>query len=401
MQIIHALFKSGEGKKAISLLNLHGMNIEDYKLLSSETGDLLIINLSGKTDEIIDSLRSKFDFTNNRERSLIIFTPDTIIPRDEKKHLHATRESLISYAENNSLISIDYIIMLIISAIIISLGLILNNVAVIVGGMVIAPALGPILAIIIGIVTGNKIMIKQGFYSEFLAVILSITVGYIFARSIPDLTINESIKIRMFPTLADIIIALAAGAAASYTLMIGNLKTGLVGVMVAAALLPVMCNIGIGLALNNDTIIIGGFLLLAGNFLGLIFSGVIVFYFEGLKAEYWYRKKAKKYIKKSLIFIIISVILISIPLAILTLYQFYIEKPVDIIRKTINENLRNTWDYKIVNIEISGKLITVYIYAEKKIEEVYLIETKKDIIKKLASEYDLVFKIIPIHEIDL
>ncbi len=86
MQIVHALVESGEGKKVTELLDTLGVDIEDYKLISSPDGDLVIINLLyGNMDVLIDNLREHFTFEHEDTRSLIIFTPDTVIPRSEEK----------------------------------------------------------------------------------------------------------------------------------------------------------------------------------------------------------------------------------------------------------------------------------------------------------------------------
>mgnify|MGYP006282411139 CR=1 FL=1 len=407
MQVVHATFRAGEGKEAVELLETLGIDIEDYKLLESKSGDLLIINLLyGDTDVLLDNLTSRFDFEEDEERSLVIFTPDTVVPRNKKKlekaSFHATRESLITFAQSNSQIDFQYIMLVIVSAIITSLGLILNNVAVIVGSMVIAPMLGPILAITIGIVIGSGQLIKKGISAEIIGTVIAILVGFIIGLIIPDVDLTEALKIRMFPTLADLLIATSAGAASAYTLIRGQLKTGLVGVMVAASLLPVMGAIGIGISMANQTLILGGFLLLGGNFLGLILANMLVFYFEGLRPQMWHKFKAEKIIKKSLIFILIAVIILSIPLGILTLYQFYIEKPIEIVKSTIRDNLTNEWEFRIESVVIDNNIINVYMYAEPAILNKNLLESiKKQIQKILAREYNINFKIIPIEELSV
>ncbi|MFW6035403.1 MAG: TIGR00341 family protein [Halothermotrichaceae bacterium] len=403
MQIVHATFRSGEGKEAVELLSTLGVDIEDYKLIESRSGDLLIINLLyGNIDVLLDNLTSRFDFEEDEERSLIIFTPDTVIPRNKKKaskaDFHASRESLITFAQNKSKITFEYISLVVFSSVITSLGLILDNVAVIVGGMVIAPVLGPILAVTIGIVLGDSKLIKKGISAEIMAIVFAVIVGAVFGMLIPDVEITNSLQVRMYPTMADLFIAMAAGAAGAYALIKGNLESGLVGVMVAASLMPVMSTIGIGISMGYGTMILGASLLLLGNFISLFLTNVIIFYFKGLKPQVWYKVKARRIIRKSLFFIIVAVILLSIPLGALTIYQFYEEKPVDVIKTTIRENFVGEWDYRIVNIEIEGSLINVYLYAEKELKKTMLTAIKQQIQQKLNHEYSINFKVIPIEE---
>lgn len=406
MQIVHATFRPGEGKEAVELLSTLGVDIEDYKLIESRSGDLLIINLLyGDVDILLDNLTSTFDFENDKERSLVIFTPDTVIPRNREKvkraEFHASRESIITFAQDKSELSLQYFLLVIFSAIISSLGLILDNVAVIVGGMVIAPVLGPILAVTIGIVLGDSKLIKKGVSAEILAIVVAIAVSAILGLFIPNVEITNSLRIRMFPTIADLFIALAAGGAGAYILIKGQLASGLVGVMVAASLIPVMSTIGIGISFGNTGMVMGASLLLLGNFLALLLANIIVFYFKGLKPQIWYKLKANKIIKKSLIYIVIAVVIISVPLGILTIYQFYMEKPMEIIKGIIREKLVLDWNYRIDEIKIDGNLINVYLYAEEDIPSELLTDIKNDIEKKLEQEYSINFKMIPVEEVKL
>ncbi|MFW6022347.1 MAG: TIGR00341 family protein [Halanaerobiaceae bacterium] len=406
MQIVHATFRSGEGDQAVGLLSTLGVDIEDYKLIKSESGDLLIINLlDGNIDVLLDNLTSTFDFENNKERSLMIFTPDTVIPRSNNKikkdEFRASRESLITFAQEKSEINIQYLLLVIFSAIISSLGLMLDNVAVIVGAMVIAPVLGPILAITIGIVLGDSKLIRRGISAEILAVVSAVVIGAIFGLFIPNVGITDSLRVRMYPTMADLIIATAAGAAGAYTLIKGQLESGLVGVMVAASLIPVMSTIGIGISLGYNSMILGAVLLLAGNYLSLLLANIVVFYFNGLKPQIWFKHKAEKIVKRSLVFIIIAVILISVPLGALTVYQFYTEKPVEKIREIIKDNLVTEWNYRIEQINIEGNLIEVYLFAEDKLSKQLLDNIKNEIQSNFDKKYNINFKVIPIEEIKI
>ncbi len=404
MQIIHATFRTGEGEAAVEFLDTLGVDIEDYKLITSPSGDLLIINLLyGNTNVLLDNLISKFDFEGDKERSLVIFTPDAVLPKDEQKlkkaDYQASREALINIAREKSEINLEYLVLVILSSVITSLGLILDNVAVIVGGMIIAPVLGPILGITIGIVLGDSLMIRKGVAAEILAITFGVIIGAFFGLLIPDVELTNSLVIRMSPSLADLLIAIAAGAAGAYTLIKGQLGSELVGVMIAASLLPVMSTIGIGISFGNTRMVIGAALLLAGNYLSLLLAKITVFYLRGLRPQIWYKFKAEKMIKKSLVFIVISIFILSIPLSALTIYQFYTERPVNIVKTIIRENLTQEWDYRIEEIEIEGNLVNVYLYSKRTLDEKLFLEIKKQIEESLKEEYSINFRIIPVDEI--
>ncbi|MFW5981619.1 MAG: TIGR00341 family protein [Halanaerobiaceae bacterium] len=402
MQIVHATFRPGEGEEAVELLSTLGVDIEDYKLIKSESGDLLIINLLyGDTDVLLDNMKSRFDFEHDKERSMVIFTPDTVIPRNldkiQKAEFRASRESLITFAENKSEVNSHYILLVFLSAVIATMGLILDNVAVIVGAMVIAPVLGPLLALTIGIMLADYRLIRKGIAAEILAITIAITVGATFALFLPEAELSNSLYIRMYPNIGDLFIALAAGGAGAYSLIKNQLESGLIGVMVAAALIPVMATIGVGVGLGFMAMVWGASILLVVNLLSILLANIIVFYFKGLKPQLWYKHKAKKVIKKSLSFVILAIILISIPLAIITTYQFYVQKPVDRINDLVREAL--VLDYRIDRIRVDGNLVEVYLYAEHEIDDKRLLNVKNKIQEELDEEYTVNFKFIPIEQL--
>lgn len=399
MQTVLATFKDGEGEEAVELLDALDVDVADYKLISSGTGDLLLINLLyGNTNTVIDNLSQNFNFEKDEDRSLVIFTPDTVLPRNEEKlkesSFRATRESLVTYAQNNSMIDDQFVFLSVMAAVIASLGLILNNIPVIVGSMLIAPVFGPIVAICLGIVLGDFKLLGRGLMSEATVALVGIVVGGIMGEIIPNVTVNSALKVRMFPTAADILIALAAGSAGAYSLISG-IKTQIVGVVIAAALIPVMCTIGLGISLGNLIMVGGSLLLLGGNYLALVLVIVVVFYLKGLKPQIWYKFKAKRLVKKSLILIIVAVIILSLPLSWLTYQRMIKEKPKDIVRKLYRKSFGDELETNLLQIKIEGKKVEMFIYTPKDTNKYYFKLLERQIKKKLGSDYRVIFEVVP------
>ncbi|MGM0502744.1 MAG: TIGR00341 family protein [Bacillota bacterium] len=402
MQIIHATFASGEGKEAVELIENLGMEVEDYKLIQSDSGDLLIINLLyDKVDVIIDKLKDKFNFTNNVHRSLMIFTPDTIIPKNkekvDKESYRAARETIINYARENSLVSMQLIFLSLVAAIITSLGLIIDNTPVIVGSMIIAPVFGPIAAMAIGIVLGDLKLLGRGILAESTVIVIAVAVGAIFGFIMPNVAINHALRVRMLPTIPDLIIALAAGGAGAYALITHVKSQQLVGVVIAAALIPVMATIGIGISLGNLNLISGATLLLLGNFFALLLAIITVFYYQGLKPQWWYASTAKKLIKKSLIILTISVIILTLPLSAITYQQMIKEKPEDTVRKIYRQQFRDQLENRLVSIEVDKDLneIILVLYISSETSSSYFNSFAEEIKTKLGTDYNIVFETIP------
>lgn len=399
MQIALVTLETGEGQEAVQLLEALELDIADYRLLSSPTGDLLIINLLyGNTDIVLDNLGEQFEFEANDDRSLIVFSPDTVIPVNKKRlktsSFKATRKSLVTYARQNSRINDSFILLAIMAAVIASLGLILNNIPVIVGSMVIAPVFGPIVAIAIGIVLADFKLMMQGVLSEATVLLIAVIVGLLMGLIVPNVVINSALKTRMFPTVADLFVALAAGSAGAYSLISG-IKSQLIGVVIAAALIPVMCTIGIGVSLANSMMVSGGLLLLGGNYLGLILATVGVFYFKGLKPQIWYKFKAQKLVKKSLVLILVAVIILSLPLSWITYQRMIKEKPEDIVRKIYRKNFGDELETDLLSIQVQGKEVELFLYTPAETNEYFFKLLEKRIKAELGGEYRVIFEVVP------
>ncbi len=398
MQVVQATFRPGEGKEAIELLETLGLDIKDYKLITSETGDLLIINLLyGNTDVVLDNLSEHFNFEEDDDRSMVIFTPDTIIPRDkdkiEESSFKANRESLVTYAQNNSTINDHFIFLAIMAAIIASMGLILDNTPVIVGSMIIAPVFGPIVAIAMGIVLGDFKLMGKGIMSEAAVLLIAVIIGLLMGAITPNIAITNALRVRMFPTVADILVALAAGGAGAYSLISG-VRAQIVGVVIAAALIPVMCTVGIGISLLNLSMVGGALLLLGGNYLALILAIIGVFYFKGLKPQIWYKFKAEELIKKSLTLIIAAVIILSLPLSWITYQRMIKEKPEEIVRKIYRDSFGDKLETDLLRIQVTGNEVELFIYTPQGTNEHFFELLEKRIRRKLGPDVRIYFEVV-------
>ncbi len=225
------------------------------------------------------------------EYRVIVLPVDTVLPApaSAERQTAATRrpsgpsrEELLSEVSRGARMDRDYLLLVILSAIVATVGLTENNVAVVVGAMVIAPLLGPNLALALGTTLGDAGLIRRSLLTATagigLALALSSAMGYLFG--IPWQT--AELLSRTHVNLAAVILALASGAAAVVSLTSGAAMT-LVGVMVAVALLPPTCTVGILLAAGNGELARDAAVLLAINVVGVNLSAKAVFWWRGVK----------------------------------------------------------------------------------------------------------------------
>lgn len=219
---------------------------------------------------------------------------DEQIERKKKTSKLAAREALYEEVKTSAELDRNYIVLVVLSTIVAAIALIENNVAVVIGAMVIAPLLGPNLALSVGTALGDtKLMAKAAktlTVGIFLAIALSTGIGYFwnFENFSPELMSRTIVGVD------SAVLALASGAAAALSLTT-RLSSVLVGVMVAVALLPPATTLGIMLGKGNIDFAMDAGLLLAVNIVSVNLASKIVFWAKGVSPRTWYEKeKARK-----------------------------------------------------------------------------------------------------------
>lgn len=191
----------------------------------------------------------------------------------------------------------DFFFMIVLSILTGTFGLLIDEPAVIIGSMLIAPMLYPILSLSLGITMSDTRLISRSFYtilkSFVYAVLASTAAALLFSAQYSDLT-NE-ILIRTQPSVPHVAIAIVAGFAGSFALVKPQLSETLPGIAISVALIPPLAVIGIGIARLDLEIASGSLLYFLINLLGVVFAGMITFSMMNFYAK---RNKAEEEIKK-------------------------------------------------------------------------------------------------------
>ncbi len=183
-----------------------------------------------------------------------------------------------------------YLGMIALSTVVAAVGLINDSVAVIIGAMVIAPLLGPIIAQAMGTTLGDFSLIRLALRTNLaglsLALVISVGLGLVLEvyPSGPELAARTDIS------LGDIAVALASGGAGALALTAGA-PTVLVGVMVAVALLPPLTTLGLLLGSGYPVQALGAGLLLITNITCVNLAAVVVFWIQGVRPTSWWEEK--------------------------------------------------------------------------------------------------------------
>lgn len=187
------------------------------------------------------------------------------------------------------------------SAIIATLGLIADSAAVIIGAMIIAPLMGPILGMAYATAMGNRKLLRRSSLTVLGGVVLTIITAWITASIIGLKTVDSEILSRVNPTLIDFGIAMAAGTAGAFANTRRSISNTLPGVAIAIALVPPLSVVGIGLSLGIQEIALDAFLLFLTNLICIVFFGSLVFLFQ----SYGSIERAKKGLAMSTVFMFI------------------------------------------------------------------------------------------------
>jgi uncharacterized hydrophobic protein (TIGR00341 family) len=217
-----------------------------------------------------------------------------------------TREELYQQVVSNTRLDGTYLLLVVLSTIVATIGMLADNVAVVIGAMVIAPLLGPNLALALGAALGDTGLIADTLKTNLAGMVtalgLSALIGLVGSV---DPAASGELAARTDVGLASIALALASGGAAVLSLT-GNVPTALVGVMVAVALLPPTATLGLMVGDGHWGPAAGAALLLAVNVVCVNLAANLVFLAKGIHPRTWAEKqKARRSLRTHIVFWVI------------------------------------------------------------------------------------------------
>lgn len=173
----------------------------------------------------------------------------------------------------------DYYFMIILAISMAAFGLLINNITIVIGSMLVAPMLYPILSLSLGIVMADPKLISRSLvtilYSLLIAVTISVLISLFFSPSSFNVTLLNYYNLEH--SLAYAIVAIISGLAGSFAVTKPHLNESLPGTAISVTLIPPLAAIGIGIANFNWPIINSAFVIFLINVTGIVFSSMLVF----------------------------------------------------------------------------------------------------------------------------
>ncbi len=177
---------------------------------------------------------------------------------------------------------INFVVLMVLSSMLASFGLLQSSAAVIIGAMLVAPLMSPLMSFSIGLLQGHLRLMRTAAVTVLIGVLIALGVSLVGGLIMPlDVATAEMLS-RGRPSLLDLGVALASGAAGAYAMARKDIPSALVGVAIAAALVPPLCTVGLALAFGKFSLASGAGLLFLTNVVSITLAGVGVFAWLGL-----------------------------------------------------------------------------------------------------------------------
>lgn len=172
----------------------------------------------------------------------------------------------------------SYIMLMILATVLATFGLFSNSAPVIIGAMILAPLMSPIVAMSMGVLRVNeRNLLLESLKACALGVGVALGCAVLLTWLTPLRTLNSEIAARLNPTLLDMGVAVASGVAGAYAHARAQVTKSLAGVAIAVALVPPLAVSGIGIGWGDWTVFSGAGLLFLTNFAGMILAAAGTF----------------------------------------------------------------------------------------------------------------------------
>ncbi|HXL35602.1 MAG TPA: DUF389 domain-containing protein [Ktedonobacteraceae bacterium] len=251
--------------------------------------------------------------------------------------------------------------MLLLATVIATYGVLSNSTATVIGAMIVAPLMGPIMATTSAVVMGSLPRALRAFALTVVGIIAVIIFSYLLSWIVPSFiisfTTNGEITSRINPGLLALLTALGAGAAGAFIVSRAEIADALGGVAIAISLVPPLCVVGISLRCGQMSAALGSFLLFMTNFLAILFAGGVVLVIIGL-GKSAVLKEQLRLRRRGLILFVVCLLLVTIPLSV-TAYQNITSATENANATTEVQNWLKGTSYQVDTVSVNGQVVSV------------------------------------------
>ncbi len=301
LRLIEMVLQQKDGEEVRELLKEHRV-LEHRQIRLPDDEVLVRILLEAEQSEAVLDLLGK-RYARGEGGRVVILPVEATLPRaepgppatpeqsapEEKSPERISREELYEDIKNGALCSRVYLAMAALSTVVAAIGLYYNSVAIIIGAMVIAPLLGPNVALALGTTLGDLSLLRHALLTILAGIATTMTLSMIIGVLLKVNPASHEVASRTGVALGDIAVALASGCAGALAFTTG-VSAALIGVMVSVALLPPLVTFGLLLGGGHPALAVGALSLFLVNLVCVNLAGVTTFLSQGIRPATWWEK---------------------------------------------------------------------------------------------------------------
>ncbi len=250
-----------------------------------------------QTAKALDLLYDRFE--NQGGLLVLVRSLDAVLPRPLASATEAraqvrsaaavSREEVYAGIADTARFDGVFAALVIAASVVAAIGLVFDNTAAVIGAMVVAPLLGPTMALALGLVLGDLPLVRQAFRTSAIGLAMALTAAVALGFALPVDPDKYELASRTQVGIWDVVLALAAGCAGALSYTTG-VPTYLTGVMVAVALLPPAVASGLLAAAGRIDMALAALLLSASNVTALILAAMLTFLLRGMRPRNWWEE---------------------------------------------------------------------------------------------------------------
>jgi uncharacterized hydrophobic protein (TIGR00341 family) len=208
------------------------------------------------------------------------------VPIDKTRQDRMSREELYVSVSDSATPSASYVALVVLSSLVAAIGVLRDNMAIVIGAMVIAPLLGPSIALALGTALGDLPLIRTAVKANLIGIGLSYVIAVVIGVALHIGAVSWGPSVRITITFTDFALALTSGMAGVLGFT-SRLSSALVGVMVAVALLPPLVTTGLLVGMGEYTRALPSGMIFLTNLICVNISAIVTFVAQGIKPGFW------------------------------------------------------------------------------------------------------------------
>lgn len=328
----------------------------------------------------------------NTQENLLHWLVQRRLPAEERERID---EALFFEGELRRRRTFRFFTLMVLATTIAAFGIASDSTAVVIGAMLIAPLMTPILATAAALLngwgrrTGHAALLVAG------GIAFAIVFSWLLALMIPNLVSvvqNSQVTSRTSPNLIDLAIAMAAGAAGAFAVSRADVSDTLPGVAVAIALVPPLAVVGVTLRAGDVSQSLGALLLFATNLVSIVLTASVVFVLTGYASLARVRRESRR-LRTSYAAVGIGLVLLVIPLGLTGRTVFEDARNERKVQHGVDEWLGEDTDFVVSELDVVGRSVEITLLGPG---EPPLVTELHDLLEaKLESAVELELRVVP------